>query len=298
MQLYARVFVQILDSSIAEDFECRHVFEDLLKVCDMSGCIDMTRMALARRFNLPLERLNRCIEKLEGPDPASRDPENGGRRLVRLSEHRDWGWRVLNWAKYEGIRNRADVAARVARHREKQRAETGGSETPQPDAENAATGQPGGKTPHSSPESGSSEASGKGDRKSGSKTGGRRNRPESIEACVEQGKMLGIPELVSRRFYLYNDARAAEGMNGEVIWMTGGEDNQVPVGNWVSMLKTWAEKERGGGPGGRRRFAEMKKDALAVPLAGGTTIDVSKLKVVKPSTTKPADEPRPVATPA
>lgn len=119
-QLYARVFVQILDSSIAEDFTLRHVFEDFMKLCDYkTGELDMTRHALARRLNIPLDLLNEAIKKLESPDPASRDPEFEGRRIERLDRHRDWGWRILNWEKYENIRNRASGAERAARFRAK-----------------------------------------------------------------------------------------------------------------------------------------------------------------------------------
>jgi uncharacterized phage protein (TIGR02220 family) len=119
-QLYARVFVQILDSSIAEDFETRHVFEDFLKVCTVGengGIVDMTRQALARKFNVPIEKLNRAIERLEAPDPNSRNQEHEGRRLERLDDRRDWGWQILNWKDYDTLRTRAEVAARVARHR-------------------------------------------------------------------------------------------------------------------------------------------------------------------------------------
>lgn len=123
-QLYARVFLQILDSSIAEDFTTRHVFEDLLKLCDhKTGIIDMTRQALSRRLNCPMEVLNNALTKLESPDPNSRDGEFEGRRLERLDEHRDWGWKILNWVKYEAVRTKADVYLRVARHRDKEKAE-------------------------------------------------------------------------------------------------------------------------------------------------------------------------------
>ena len=50
--LYARVFVKILDSSIAENWQARHVFEDMLKLAD-DGVLDVTRQALARRTNVP-----------------------------------------------------------------------------------------------------------------------------------------------------------------------------------------------------------------------------------------------------
>ncbi len=119
-QLYARVFLQILDSSIAEDFTVRHVFEDFLKLADhKSGVVDMTRQSLSRRLNVPMETLNLAIEKLESPDPASRDVSFEGRRIERLDEHRDWGWVILNWGKYEAVRTKADVYLRVSRHREK-----------------------------------------------------------------------------------------------------------------------------------------------------------------------------------
>lgn len=120
-QLYARIFLQILDSSLAEDYQTRHVFEDLLKLCNQDGVVDMTREAISRRTNIPLEIVNRAIEKLEGPDPHSRDPEDSGRRLVRLDDHRDWGWRIVNHQKYESIRVNNDMrewnATRMAHYR-------------------------------------------------------------------------------------------------------------------------------------------------------------------------------------
>ena len=120
MQLFARVFVQILDSSIAEDYLLRHVFEDFFKVANFrTGVVDMTRQALARRFNIPLDALNEKILILESPDKSSRDPEHGGRRIERIDPSRDWGWRILNWDKYEGIRNKAAGSQRVADHRSK-----------------------------------------------------------------------------------------------------------------------------------------------------------------------------------
>lgn len=131
-QLYARIFLQILDSSIAEDFTMRHVFEDFLKLAyeGQHGVVDMTRQALSRRLNLPLEVLNDAISKLEAPDPNSRDPDNGGRRIAKLDDHRDWGWKILNWHKFDEIKRRADVADRVAKHRRKSKPTSTRSEKP------------------------------------------------------------------------------------------------------------------------------------------------------------------------
>lgn len=121
-QLYARVFLQILDSSLAEDYQTRHVFEDMLKLVNQDGVVDMTHQAIARRTNVPLEIIKNSILKLESPDPHSRDQEHEGRRLIRLDEHRDWGWRILNWQKYEMIRVNNDMrewnTARMAHYRD------------------------------------------------------------------------------------------------------------------------------------------------------------------------------------
>lgn len=133
-QLYSRVFLQILDSSIAEDFTIRHIFEDLLKLCDhKTGIVDMTRQALSRRLNVPIETLNQAIIKLESPDPNSRDEAFEGRRIGRLDEHRDWGWKILNWEKYEAVRSKADVYLRVSRHRDKERDAKPGFKKPTPE---------------------------------------------------------------------------------------------------------------------------------------------------------------------
>jgi hypothetical protein len=143
-QLYARVFLQILDSSLAENWQARHVFEDLMKLSD-DGIVDMTREAISRRTNIPLDVINAAIAILESPDPDSRDPEEDGRRLLRLDEHRDWGWRIVNSPKYEAIRSKEDqrikTADRVRRHREKKSPLASPKETtdpsPDPDPEEA-----------------------------------------------------------------------------------------------------------------------------------------------------------------
>lgn len=103
---FAKVFSQILESSLAEDWQTRLVFEDFLKLADGKGVVDMTVEAIARRTNVPLEIVKRGIAALEQPDPASRTPDEEGRRIVRLDDHRDWGWKVVNIARYRESANK------------------------------------------------------------------------------------------------------------------------------------------------------------------------------------------------
>ena len=135
-QLYARVFTQILDSSLAENWQTRHVFEDVLKLAD-NGVVDMTRQAIARRTNVPLEIVNAALAELEAPDLASRDATEQGRRLVRLDDHRDWGWTIVNWDKYERVKSIADhrEQARERQRRKRERAEPLPPAPPTPEAE-------------------------------------------------------------------------------------------------------------------------------------------------------------------
>lgn len=103
VDMYAKIFSQIFDSSIAEDYEVRHVFEDLLKLADMEGVVDMTMEAIARRTNVPFEKVRRGIEKLMESDPGSRSKEAEGRRLVPLDSNRGWGWIIVNYTHYRSL---------------------------------------------------------------------------------------------------------------------------------------------------------------------------------------------------
>jgi len=86
-------FRRLLGSRLAEDFHVRHVFEDMLKLCDYkTGILDITRSSLSRRLNLPLEELNQAIKVLESPDA------DGFVWLARLRVEDDWGWAVtISW---------------------------------------------------------------------------------------------------------------------------------------------------------------------------------------------------------
>lgn len=121
--MYAKVFTQIFDSSIADDYKLRHFFMDLLVLADINGVVDMTPTAIAGRTRIPIEDVHRFLACLEAPDTESRTPEHDGRRIVRLDEHRTWGWCILNYDKFRAIasedQRKALTRERVRKHREK-----------------------------------------------------------------------------------------------------------------------------------------------------------------------------------
>lgn len=103
--MYVKIFAQIYDSSIADSYLVRFVFEDFLILADKDGHVDMTAAAIARRTNVPLKVVNMAIEKLSSPDLESRSPNEDGRRIVLLDPYRSWGWRIVNYAHYRNIRD-------------------------------------------------------------------------------------------------------------------------------------------------------------------------------------------------
>lgn len=99
------MYTQIFDSSIADDYQVRHLFEDLCKLADLEGVVDMTPEAIAARTRIPLDLVNRALTILASPDPRSRSPQEEGRRIVLIDSHRDWGWRIVNYEHYRELRD-------------------------------------------------------------------------------------------------------------------------------------------------------------------------------------------------
>jgi hypothetical protein len=69
--MFAKIFSQIFDSSIASDHLVRHVFMDMLVLADRDGVVDMTSDALSRRTNVPLELITYALQKLSEPDSSN-----------------------------------------------------------------------------------------------------------------------------------------------------------------------------------------------------------------------------------
>jgi hypothetical protein len=101
--VYAKIFSQIFDSSIAESPEVRFTFMDLLILADSDGVVDMTHEAIARRTNRPIDLIRETIRELEGPDKRSRTLTENGSRIKRLDDHRDWGWVIINYDTFREL---------------------------------------------------------------------------------------------------------------------------------------------------------------------------------------------------
>ena len=105
--MYGKIFKQIYKGTLAMvgPWEALVTFQQMIILADKDGTVDMTPDALSRETTIPLKIIAKGIEALEAPDPESRTPDEDGRRIVRLSENRSWGWRIVNYEHYRKLRS-------------------------------------------------------------------------------------------------------------------------------------------------------------------------------------------------
>lgn len=105
--MYGKVFSSMYDGTLATrgPWQALVTFQQLIVLSDRDGVVDMTTEAIARRTSIPLEIIETGIAALLHPDPRSRTPAEDGRRIIPLEDHRDWGWQIVNHAKYQAMRS-------------------------------------------------------------------------------------------------------------------------------------------------------------------------------------------------
>lgn len=101
--MYAKVFSSLFDGSLRGQSDQQLVFIYLMTHCDSEGFVDIIHGRIADDTGLPLERVKNALAVLEAPDPLSRSKVDDGRRIRRIDEGRDWGWKVVNYMQYRNM---------------------------------------------------------------------------------------------------------------------------------------------------------------------------------------------------
>lgn len=131
--MYCKLFASLYQGTLRGRSDEILVFTNLLAHTSAGGIVDKHFRAVAEETGLSLDRVKQAILVLESPDEESRSPDEKGARLVRLDEHRVWGWRVVNHGKYRAIKNEDDRAEQnrlaQARFRERKKAEANGEKS-------------------------------------------------------------------------------------------------------------------------------------------------------------------------
>lgn len=103
------------------------IFPCLIAHQDASGNVELHPRAIAAMTGLTEEIVRETLLRLEADDKESRTmhPEYGGRRIVRLDEHRPWGWFLVNSEIYRTLLRagamRENARLRQAAKRERDR---------------------------------------------------------------------------------------------------------------------------------------------------------------------------------
>ncbi len=106
--MYGKLFVSIYDGTLVEDWRALITFQQMIILCDQDGILDMTPHAIQQRTGIPIEHLKAGIEILENKDPYSRTAKENGRRIIRISPERPWGWEIVNHKHYKELRTAED----------------------------------------------------------------------------------------------------------------------------------------------------------------------------------------------
>lgn len=106
--MYVKLFASLYQGTLRGCSDEILVFTNLLAHADIHGIVDKHWRAISEETGLSRERVEAAITNLEAPDPESRSPEQEGRRIVKMDEHRAWGWKIVNYGKYRSIRNEDD----------------------------------------------------------------------------------------------------------------------------------------------------------------------------------------------
>lgn len=108
--MYVKIFSQIYDGTLCTKgpWQALVTFQQLLVLADQDGNVDMTEEAISRRTTIPLDIIHIGIAALALPDDKSRTPTEEGKRIVLLSDHRDWGWHIVNYEHYRRMKREED----------------------------------------------------------------------------------------------------------------------------------------------------------------------------------------------
>lgn len=106
--MYGKLFTSLYQGTLRGCSDEILVFTNLIAHADAHGHVDKHYRAIAEETGISIDRVKTALANLEAPDLESRSPEEEGRRIVPLDEHRAWGWRIVNYPKYRSIRNEDD----------------------------------------------------------------------------------------------------------------------------------------------------------------------------------------------
>jgi hypothetical protein len=99
---YTPAFDSMFNGTLYGRWPAAPVWATILPLADKHGVISYSWMAIASMTGWPMDLLRQGINELMAADPGSNSQDEDGRRLVPYNQRpgKDWGWRMVNHAKY------------------------------------------------------------------------------------------------------------------------------------------------------------------------------------------------------
>ena len=219
---------------------------DMLVLADENGVVDMTPTSISARTRIPIDFVKKYLDRLEMPDPDSKTPDYEGRRIVRMDSHRNWGWVVCNYSKFNRLA--ANEVRKEQTRESMERLRTISQNADNQASVNECKVLQTELSPHStiSP-SCTSVPEGKRVREKGN-----RFQKPTIETAKLHGLKIGLPAEQCERFYDYYEANGWRvGKNPMVLWTAA-------MANWK---RHWNDYGSNGGSA-KSAFPETKIKAI------------------------------------
>lgn len=219
--MYGKIFASLYQGTLRGRAHEILVFTNMIATADRDGTVDKHPKAIAEEVGLTLEQTQQAIQVLEEPDHESRSPESDGRRIVRVSDTRTWGWVIVNHAKYREIRNNEDRREQNRRAQERFRHKKSSLVS------------------HDKPEKANAEAESdaKADTEGSKKpvAASAEVQPPTIEEAIsyaQNGASTPIKTEIVEQWHLDR---------AKVGWMVCKAGDQYPMKDWRSDLRSYAQ---------------------------------------------------------
>jgi hypothetical protein len=100
--MYGKVFASMFEGSMLGAGPDVFAVWTFALTKTVKGSVELNPPLVAAMIGMPVDRVLTAITFLEQPDPFSRNPDEGGRRLIRDGQFQ---YRVVSHSKYSKIRN-------------------------------------------------------------------------------------------------------------------------------------------------------------------------------------------------
>jgi len=220
--MYGKLFSSLDHGTLRGQAHEILVFSNMIAHADKDGYVDKHWRAIAEECGLSIEEVKTACQNLEAPDAESRSKEADGARIVRVDDHRAWGWKITNYAKYRAIRSEED---RRCQNREAKRREREKS------AMSATVSQGSASSAQAEGEAEAEEYNSLSARAREAALPGAEPVMPTVQEVIEFAAMRGIPSDYARDYWAKKNEKHGWIANGKLIV-------------WQSELPRWHSKDR------------------------------------------------------